>query len=77
MTTTQWNLLKAIAHEGIVTKPTANAFLQKHKLGGSATVLRSLKSLVLYELVYTEFTTEGEKYYSVYDVLFQRWSQAR
>ncbi|HLF34199.1 MAG TPA: ATP-binding protein [Cyclobacteriaceae bacterium] len=75
LTNSQWRLLKAIAHEEVVHQPTSKEFLNKFQLGTSATVLRSLKTLLGYELVYFDFDPEGMKYYSVYDVFFQRWIQ--
>lgn len=77
LTNPQWQLLKAIAHEGMVFMPTSKKFISTYQLGSSATVLRSLKALQDYELIYNEFNIKGEKYYSVYDVLFQRWSEVR
>jgi len=77
LTNNQWNLLKAIAHEGIVLEVTAQSFIKKHNLGSSATVLRSLHSLLTYELLYCNFDESGKKFYSVYDILFQRWAQTR
>lgn len=77
LTNPQWQLLKAIAHEGTVYMPTSKNFISTYQLGTSATVLRSLKTLQDYELIYSEFDAKGEKYYSVYDVLFQRWSEER
>jgi len=77
LTNHQWQLLKAIAHERKVFQPTSKDFLNKHNLGASATILRSLKSLQGYELVYHDFDAEGNKYFSVYDVFFQRWMESR
>jgi uncharacterized protein len=77
LTIPQWKLLKAIAHEKVVFQPTSNEFLSKYQLGSSATVLRSLKTLKSYELVYSEFDKNGIPYYSVYDIFFQRWSEGR
>lgn len=75
LTQPQWKLLKAIASEGMVYQPTSKEFMGKYNLGTSATVLRSLKTLQSYELVYNETDTEGLQYYCVYDVFFQRWCQ--
>jgi len=61
----------------MVFMPTSKKFISTYQLGTSATVLRSFKALQDYELIYYEFDTNGEKYYSVYDVLFQRWSEGR
>jgi len=77
LTNPQWQLLKAIAHEGMVYQPTSKEFLDKYHLGTSATVLRSLKSVQGDELIYSEFDIQGNMFYSVYDVLFQRWSKER
>ena len=73
LTSPQWTLLKAIAREGIVEKPTSNDFLRQHDLGSSATVLRSLKTLQKKELVFKDIYSDGIPYYGVYDVLFMRW----
>jgi len=77
LTRPQWNLLKAIAREGQVYQPTSKDFIRKFDLGSSATVLRSLKTLQDYELVYHDYTGDGIKYLSVYDVFFQRWTETR
>jgi hypothetical protein len=73
LTTSQWNLLKAVAREGVVRTPTSHDFLTRHGLGTSATVLQSLKTLVKKELVFRDLDGEGNSYYGVYDVLFGRW----
>ncbi|MFB6318239.1 hypothetical protein [Saccharicrinis sp. FJH54] len=73
LTKAQWQLLKAIAYEDIVYKPTAIDFIRKHNLGSSATILRSLKSLTDYELIYSDYNSEGNRFYSVYDVWLKRW----
>jgi AAA+ ATPase superfamily predicted ATPase len=73
LTTSQWNLLKAIAREGIVEKPTAHDFTTRHKLGTSATIVQSLRSLQKKELVFRDMDSKGKPYYGVYDVLFSRW----
>ena len=75
LTKAQWQLLKAVAAEGTVLAPTSKNFLQKYELGTSATVLRSLEALLNKEMVYYDYTQEGEKYYRVYDLLFERWIQ--
>jgi hypothetical protein len=73
LTTAQWNLLKAVAREGVLREPTSHDFTTRNQLGTSATVLRSLKTLQKKELVFRDIDTEGIPYYSVYDVLFSRW----
>lgn len=77
LTKHQWNLLKAIAHEGTVYYPTSKDFIAKHELGSPATVLRSLHALTEKEMIYSDYSTEGKLFYSVYDVLFRRWMQAK
>jgi uncharacterized protein len=77
LTKHQWNLLKAIAQEGIVYYPTSKKFIAGFELGSPATVLRSLQALTEKEMIYSDFNTEGLSYYSVYDVLFRRWMQAK
>jgi DNA-binding MarR family transcriptional regulator len=77
LTNPQWQLLKAIAREEAVYQPTSKEFLNRYLLGSSATVLRSLKTLQGYELVYKEFDTQGVPFYCVYDVFFQQWSKER
>jgi len=73
----QWQLLKALADEGLVYQPTSGKFLDKHHLGTSATVLRSLKALQVYELVYKDFDKDGTPFYSVYDLFLHRWVESR
>ncbi|MDD2564430.1 MAG: ATP-binding protein [Salinivirgaceae bacterium] len=77
LTNPQWQLLKAIAQDEQVYMPTAKDFINKHNLGSPATVLRSLKSLQNYELVYSDFDTNAQNYYTVYDILFSRWCSER
>lgn len=77
LTKQQWLLLKAIAYEGIVYYPTSKDFIRKHELGSPSTVLRSLQALTDKEMIYSDYTREGQLFYSVYDVLFRRWMQSR
>lgn len=73
LTRNQWQLLKAIAKEGKVFKPTGKEFLGKYGLFNSASVLRSLRSLIKYELIFMDYDSEGTPFYGIYDVLFQQW----
>jgi len=75
LTREQWKLLKAIAHNGEAYLLTSRDFIQKYALGSSATVLRSIKSLQDKSFIYSQYNSDGKLYYSVYDVLFQRWIQ--
>lgn len=72
----QWRLLRAVAHEGIIISPTSKEFISKYKLGSPSTVLRSLKSLINSELLYSSFTENGGVSYSIYDILFHRWTES-
>ena len=73
LTKPQWKLLKAIAVSGNVYHPTSSDFMARHYLGSSATVLRSINSLLRMELIYKENDADGNSFYGVYDVLFARW----
>jgi hypothetical protein len=73
LTSAQWNLLKAVARDGVVNAPTSQDFASRHGLGTSATILRSLKTLQKKELVFRDLDLQGNPYYGVYDVLFSRW----
>lgn len=75
LTREQWKLLKAIAYEGEAYSLTSKKFIQKYSLGSSATVIRSIKSLQKKSFIYNQYDLDGKIYYSVYDVLFQRWIQ--
>lgn len=76
LTKAQWNLLKAIASEGLAMLISSRSFLEKYRLGTSATILRSMEALLKKELVYYDFDNDGNKYYQVYDLLFERWIQS-
>lgn len=71
-TPSQWKLLKAVAKEGEVLKPTSGAFLSKYGLASGPAVLKSLKSLIEKELILETVTLEGSVY-SVYNVFFSRY----
>lgn len=75
LTKQQWNLLKAVASDGKVYNITSKDFMQDHKLGSPSTVNRSVNSLLKKELIFQERDIDGKQFYSVYDVLFQRWIQ--
>ena len=75
LTKHQWKLLRAIAHAGEASSLTSKEFVQKHTLGSPATVLRSLDSLQKKNLIFSQHNSNGTLYYSVYNVLFERWIQ--
>ncbi len=64
----QFALLKAIAIENQVAKPTSGAFIHKHKLGTASSVKTSLTALAGKEMIV--ITPSG---WQVYDVFFSRW----
>jgi AAA+ ATPase superfamily predicted ATPase len=64
----QFKLLKALAVEDNVQKPTAGSFIQKHNLVSSSSVSTSLKALSDKEMIVR--TPDG---WQVYDVFFNRW----
>ncbi len=64
----QRNLLKAIAKEGFVQKPSAVDFLMKHKLPSSSSTLQALHALAEKEMIY--LSMEG---YKCYDIFFRRF----
>jgi AAA+ ATPase superfamily predicted ATPase len=76
LTQPQWQLLKAVAHEGIIKSPTSKDFIHKFKLGSPSTVLRSLNSLINSELLYSSFDENGVVSYSIYDILLHRWTES-
>lgn len=76
LTNPQWQLMKAVAQEGVVTAPTSKDFIGRYKLGSPSTVLRSLNSLIKNELLYSAFAADGSVYYSIYDILFRRWTES-
>jgi uncharacterized protein len=76
LTSNQWQLLKAIAHEDKVYQPSAKQFIQKHLLGTPANVQRSLEALLNKEMVYKQKDEQGF-YYRVYDCFLARWLEKK
>jgi len=68
LTENQFRLLKAIAMEGKVEKPTAGDFIRKYSLPAASSVRAALTVLLDKEMVYED--TEG---YIVYDRLMRLW----
>ena len=73
MTGPQWNLLKSIAKEDKLYAPTASGFIRKYRLGGAATIKRSLTALLDNEMIFQAADAAGKRYYQVYDVFLSRW----
>ncbi len=72
LTTNQWDMLKAIAKEGVLFKPNSREMIQRHRLGTSSAVQRSIDSLLEKEMIY-KIETGTDIGYKVYDCLFSRW----
>jgi uncharacterized protein len=76
LTGAQWELLRAIAKEEKIGKLHQKQFVQKHKLGTTSTISRSIEALLDKELVYKE-TKENESYYMIGDKFLMRWLQRK
>ena len=70
LTSSQFNLLKAIASEGMVKEPTGGRFIRQHNLASASMVQSSLRALLEKEFVYR---TPGG--YIVYDRFMSIWLQ--
>ncbi len=68
LTSNQFNVLKAIAQEGLVEQPQSNAFIQKYELAGASSNKKVLEVLTEKELVYR--TPKG---YIIYDRFLALW----
>ena len=70
----QWQLLVAIAKEGLVYEPQAQGFLQKYKIGAASSVKKALQALLEKEMIFTIESTEKTAY-RIYNVFLMRWLQ--
>ena len=70
----QWQLLVAIAREGLVFEPQAQGFLQKYKIGAASSVKKALQALLDKEMIFTIESTEKTAY-RIYNVFLMRWLQ--
>jgi hypothetical protein len=70
LTAQQWNLLKAMAGEKIVSKPTGKEFMAKYKFGAASSVKTALISPYDKEMIF-----EDKGNYRIYDVFMIRWMQ--
>jgi len=75
LTKSQWELLRAVSLEEVVTAPTAHDFIKRYDLGSSAAVLRAMDALIQKEMLYFDFDKKGNKFYKVVDVFLIRWFQ--
>lgn len=72
ITTSQWNLLKAIAIEKKLKQPYAQKFIYKYNLGNSANVKRVIEALLEKEMIYYNATVD-EPYFEVSDKFLMHW----
>jgi len=68
----QWQLLIAIAKEGLVTEPQAQDFLRKYKIGAASSAQKALNALLDKEMIFSIETVEKTAY-RVYNVFLMRW----
>jgi len=72
LTHPQWQMLIALAKEGVVEQITANAFLSKYGISGATTARRTVNSLVDKDLVLVN-VQKDKTTYMIYDVFFMHW----
>lgn len=70
LSSNQFNLLKAIASEGLVKEPTGGRFIREHNMASASIVQSALRALVEKEIIYR--TPHG---YIVYDRFMSIWLQ--
>jgi AAA+ ATPase superfamily predicted ATPase len=68
----QWQLLLAIAKEGLVMEPQAQSFLRKYKIGAASSAQKALNALLDKEMIFSIESMEKTSY-RVYDVFLMRW----
>lgn len=68
LSSNQFNLLKAIASDGIVDKPTGGKFIRHHNLASASVVQSSLRGLLEKEIVY-----RSPRGYIIYDRFMSIW----
>lgn len=66
----QKKVVVAVANESVVSKPTSNEFLSKHKLSSASSILQAINTLHTKDIVYK--TPDG---FVIYDVFFKRFLQ--
>ncbi|MGM0647578.1 MAG: AAA family ATPase, partial [Bacteroidota bacterium] len=68
LTSMQFNLLKAMAKEGKVSRPNSSDFIKRYDFTQASSVNAALKSLSDKEMIYKEYGN-----YKVYDVFLSKW----
>ncbi len=79
LTRNQWDLFAAISRADEVEEPTAGAFIKRHDLASSATVVHALNALQERELVYITGHNEesGKPIYAPYNPFMAAWFKYR
>ena len=70
----QWQLLLAVAKEGLVTEPQAQEFLRKYKISAASSAKKALNILLDKEMIFSIETMEKTAY-RVYNVFLMRWME--
>jgi len=70
----QWQLLLAVAKEGLVTEPQAQEFLRKYKISAASSAKKALNILLDKEMIFS-IETMGKTAYRVYNVFLMRWME--
>lgn len=71
LTHKQWDVLTAVAREGLVNNPHSQSFISKNNLGAASSVSSALSMLVNKEIIIKE-----EDGYKIHDVILMRWLQS-
>ncbi|OFY98723.1 MAG: hypothetical protein A3K10_01365 [Bacteroidetes bacterium RIFCSPLOWO2_12_FULL_31_6] len=74
LTTSQWNILCAIAKEEKVYQPQSKKFVTTYQLGNPGLVKKGIEALLKKEIIFYNSGLETP-YYEVYDKYLMRWIQ--
>jgi len=72
LTKIQWNVLRAIAKEGKVSKIYSKHFMSRHDFYNASSLRKALESLMKDQLIYKS-TNQGIAQYEIQDVFFSKW----
>lgn len=76
LTTSQWNILCAIAKEEKVYQPQSKKFVLSYQLGTPGLVKKGIEALLKKEIIFYNTGVETP-YYEVYDKYLMRWIQRK
>jgi hypothetical protein len=68
----QWQMLIAMAKEGLVYEPQAQGFLKKYNIGAASSAKKALEALLEKEMV-VSIENKDKIAYRVYNVFLMRW----